>query len=728
VNGRDLRRALRVAGGSLASAAACATVAAGLLDTGVAGVPTSPAATLVASLLVVVAVMIARRFHFEEPSVRSQRTSIWLAAARPLADVELALALVAGSYAVITVTGGGGSPLYPLIFGVVAFSVTLQGRAGAVATVVAAVVLEVAGAVRGAGATLGTAMVHLAFIAAAATLHALFLRGLIARQRVAHRQALEDEIRAQRESARDYRLISAALGADSRARRSRSEEELKLAAGAVDTLSKSIYFTLGLIKRSLGARTCILLWLDDRGEQLKIKECATDSDAITERRALGLEGALGAVVRDQAPLSLPSTRPGQVPYYETREPIGAFLGVPVMDGAHLRGVLCADREVPFDSAESAFLAGSTEQILRAIQSEQVFAAVERSKYEHERFYKASALLCEALTLEQVMETAFDAAAEIVGFDVAVMTLYDREHHRHRVASVRVAGAGGISGHEELGGLEFRPNAGLVSMVVKNRHFLPAGGELRDTQTPIFTKRVRLRGVGSLLVLPLISADEAIGTFTLLSSEKGRFGKDVREMLGVIANQVAISLENAMMYRQMEFMATTDGLTGLTNHRCFQERLSELLDRAERHGHEASILLTDVDHFKSVNDTYGHPVGDEVLRQVSKVLKNAVRKIDIPARYGGEEFAVVLDATGEEGAIEIANRIRTEVSGLEFDSDQGKFQVTMSVGVATFPADGTHKALLIERADHALYHAKQSGRNRVVSYPQFVAARQAKKAS
>ena len=724
---RDARRALRVMGGSLASAAACAAVAAGLLDAGIHGAPPLPVATLLASLIVLVAVMIARRFHFEEPSVRAQRTSIWLATARPLADVELSIALVAGCYAVITVTGAGASPLYPLVYGVVAFSVTLQGRAAAAATVAAAIALELAAAGRGV-ASFGAASLHVAFIAAAATLHAVFLRGVVARQRVAHKRALDDEIRAQRESARDYRLIAAALGADSRARRSRSEEELKLAAGAVDTLSKSIYFTLGLIKRSLGARTCILLWLDDRGEQLKIKECATDSDAITERRALGLEGALGAVVRDKATLSLPSTRPGQVPYYDSSEPAGAFLGVPVMDGAHLRGVMCADRDAPFDSDECAFLAGSTEQILRAIQSEQVFAAVERSKYEHERFYKASALLCEALTLEQVMDTAFDAAAEIVGFGVAVMTLYDREHRRHRVASVRVEDEAGITGHEALAGLDFRPNAGLVSMVVKNRHFLPAGGELRDTQTPIFTKRVRIRGVGSLLVLPLISADEAIGTFTLLSSERNRFGKDVREMLGVIANQVAISVENAMMYKQMETMATTDGLTGLANHRCFQEKLSELLDRAERHGYEASILLTDVDHFKSVNDTYGHPVGDEVLRQVSRVLKDVVRKIDMPARYGGEEFAVVVDATGEEGAIELANRIRQEIAKLEFDSDKGKFQVTLSVGVATFPRDGAHKQLLIEHADHALYHAKESGRNRVVSYSEFVAARQAKKAS
>jgi diguanylate cyclase (GGDEF)-like protein len=200
------------------------------------------------------------------------------------------------------------------------------------------------------------------------------------------------------------------------------------------------------------------------------------------------------------------------------------------------------------------------------------------------------------------------------------------------------------------------------------------------------------------------------------------------MLGVIANQVAISLQNALMYKKMETMATTDGLTGLTNHRTFQERFGDLLERSERHGHRAAVLLCDVDHFKGVNDTYGHPVGDEVLRQVARVLKANCRKIDIPARYGGEEFAVVLEATEEAGAIQLANRIREDVAALVIDSDKGKFQVTMSIGVATFPADARDRAALIERADLALYHAKESGRNRVVSFREFSAAKNARRAS
>jgi diguanylate cyclase (GGDEF)-like protein len=199
------------------------------------------------------------------------------------------------------------------------------------------------------------------------------------------------------------------------------------------------------------------------------------------------------------------------------------------------------------------------------------------------------------------------------------------------------------------------------------------------------------------------------------------------MLGVIATQVAVSLANGLLYKKMETMATTDGLTGLTNHRAFQERFGELLDRAVRHGLRAAVLLCDVDHFKKVNDTYGHPVGDEVLRRVARVLQEVARKIDITARYGGEEFAVVLDNADIAQARGVAERIRQEVGKLVLESDKGPFKITMSLGVAAFPDDGKDRAMLIEHADHALYHAKHSGRNRVVTYPEFCAAREKRSA-
>ena len=336
------------------------------------------------------------------------------------------------------------------------------------------------------------------------------------------------------------------------------------------------------------------------------------------------------------------------------------------------------------------------------------------------------MLGRALTPEQVMETAIQSAREIVDFELASIALFDKDEKKHRIARVEVVpGAEGITSGP-LEGLEFRDNSGLAAMVVKNKHYLPAGGELRDQETPVFTRKVHLKGVESLLVLPLVCADDAIGTMTLASRKKAAFGKDARDMLGVIANQVAVSLVNARMYRQMETMATTDGLTGLTNHRTFQEKLTELLGRADRLGIGFSLILTDVDHFKKVNDSYGHPVGDQVLKGVSKVLAGEARKIDVVARYGGEEFAILMEGTDADAAQKLAERIREQMQAMEFTCEKGTFNVTLSLGIADCPSDAKEKELLVDRADQALYQAKHGGRNRSLTYRQTLAEK-AKKA-
>ena len=718
-------------GGFWAGVLACLAVGLGVVDQAAPMAAARPAALAViffASILLVLVTAVSRRLRFDAPSARAQRVSKWMRMASAFADLEVALALVAAVYAILAVTGGLRSEFYPLLYGVVAFSATFQTRSAAAGSVLVVLLLEGTFLHRAGSAGLQDALFHTAFVCGAMAVHGLFLRGLVAAHRRSHKLKVAAEIRKQRDSARDYRLISVALGAESRAPRTRREEEQILRAGSVASISSSVYHSLSLLQQALEARSCVLLWLDPRDSDLKIKEVISECDAITEEPYVPLAGVLKAVVRDGKALVLTQTKAGQVAYYDGAFEAGAFIGIPVLEGKHLRGLLCVDRENAFTEKHRGLAESAATQVLDAIRSEQVFGTVERAKYEHERFYHASALLCQALTLEQVQETAFDAAAAIVDCDLAIITLHDPLRKRHKVSSVRIKeDAQGIVNIEEIRGLEFRENAGLASMVVKNKHYLPAAGALRDSTTPVFNNDIRFQ-CESLLVLPLLSADEAIGTLTLASRRKGQFRKDTREMLGVISNQVAVSMQNALMYKQMETMATTDGLTGLTNHRAFQERFTDLLERSQRHGHKAAMLLCDVDHFKLVNDNYGHPVGDEVLRRVARVLQEATRKIDIPARYGGEEFAVVLEATDLEGALGLAERIREDIGALVLDSDKGTFQITMSIGVAAFPDDGAESAVLIERADMSLYHAKESGRNQVVCYRDFEAHRRGRKAS
>jgi two-component system, cell cycle response regulator len=183
---------------------------------------------------------------------------------------------------------------------------------------------------------------------------------------------------------------------------------------------------------------------------------------------------------------------------------------------------------------------------------------------------------------------------------------------------------------------------------------------------------------------------------------------------VLALQAAETIQRARLFDATERMATTDGLTGLVNHRTFQGRLDELLLAAQRYGRKLSVILCDIDHFKSVNDTYGHPMGDEVLRGVARILAREARTTDMVARYGGEEFAVVMPETDTAGALVIAERIRERIAQLVTETTQGPLKVTMSLGVATFPDDGQKKGELVEKADGCLYHAKRHGRNQSVA--------------
>jgi diguanylate cyclase (GGDEF)-like protein len=166
------------------------------------------------------------------------------------------------------------------------------------------------------------------------------------------------------------------------------------------------------------------------------------------------------------------------------------------------------------------------------------------------------------------------------------------------------------------------------------------------------------------------------------------------------------------------MAVTDGLTGLFNHRTFQEKLSGEFRRMQRLAGPLSLLLIDIDFFKKINDAYGHPAGDEVLRGIAAVIRETIRNIDIPARYGGEEFAAILLGTNHEGARKMAERLRKTISEKTFSLDGKEVVVTVSIGAATSPYDTGGREELVEKADQALYHAKRSGRNRCVLWSEI----------
>ncbi|MEZ4433616.1 MAG: sensor domain-containing diguanylate cyclase [bacterium] len=373
------------------------------------------------------------------------------------------------------------------------------------------------------------------------------------------------------------------------------------------------------------------------------------------------------------------------------------------------GVLCVDRATPQPWTEA-------ERVVRAAARKLALdvATGQRLKHaDHERntirrFCVALQRLNASLGLEQVAEASLAAAQTMVAAELAVVGVVQGDVHR----VVRAAGLYA----ERYADLSSAGEEGLVGRAIKVRSSLPATGEYKGNR-PVFTAGDRLGEMRSLLVVPLTEpTGNTIGALTVAAREDGVFASPNREMLELIAGQVAVKLDLAAAHEQIRELATTDGLTGLNNHRTFQQAFDTMLSRADRRGDPMCVILTDIDKFKPLNDNYGHPFGDEVLRGVAAVLRNAVRKVDLAARYGGEEFAIILEGSDREGGRALAERIRAEVETLLFHHDtKGEVRTSLSLGVAAFPDDGREKETLIAHADLALYYAKAEGRNQVKAF-------------
>jgi len=219
---------------------------------------------------------------------------------------------------------------------------------------------------------------------------------------------------------------------------------------------------------------------------------------------------------------------------------------------------------------------------------------------------------------------------------------------------------------------------------------------------------------SALVVPISARGVVLGVLAVYCEKKDKFTDENEALLAMIGNQVSVAVLNAQLYQKTLDLAQHDGLTGLANRRHLMEQLKQETERAERYQTSLSVIMLDLDKFKSFNDSYGHLMGDELLKAFSAMVKKAVRSTDIAGRYGGEEFCVVLPNTSIKGALVIAERIRSAMEAVRIPLEDGQLPVgrTASIGVAEF-STGDSVEKLLSHADAALYQAKEGGRNRVV---------------
>lgn len=667
------------------------------------------------SLLLVLVVRVVRRCRRLGPDESAR------------VDLELFTALSVASYALVLHTPGAlAGPYYALVYALMMLAAAFAHPIAAAGTLVFSVLFEAA-LEHAAHGALVSIWPHAALLALFTALNMLVFRAEIARVRRLSKSRIESEIQRMKEAARSYRLLAAPSGPGERAAlvsstsnappavrtaappNVRTDDEERLLRSGVEEIHEAMQFALNLLRASLGLRTAVLLWLDGNHERLHIQELSSDADGIAPGPFSASSGIIGAALTQAKPVTLIGPKAaGHAPYYASAVSVGAICAVPVTEHGHARGVLVVDREArdPFSAREEELLQAATRFALRAIENERVFVQLERAKLEQGKLYRAAESLAAATTEAGVIEVGVSSAREFASFDFAAVTLFDKATGEHEICAASGEDA------KVLLGQRFRHNSGLVSMVVANRHPLPYRGDYDPARQVVFTRRLSPPKVPSLLVLPLLVHDRALGTIILGSKRKAAFGEAVRPILEVLASHIAVSLANARMLKRLEELATTDGLTGLLNKRALTETATQKLKSALRFKKPLSVLVCDIDHFKKVNDTYGHDIGDLVIRGFGDVLKRVKRDTDMVGRFGGEEFVLVCEETDARGAELLAERIRTELQGTTFHTPQGPLQVTCSIGVAPCPLAGQEWDQLFKATDEALYASKRGGRNRV----------------
>ena len=220
-------------------------------------------------------------------------------------------------------------------------------------------------------------------------------------------------------------------------------------------------------------------------------------------------------------------------------------------------------------------------------------------------------------------------------------------------------------------------------------------------------------ISSGLSVPMLSRGKVIGAMLAHSKTPHHFKQDAISKLSLIANQTAITVDKIRLYIETEQLAFTDELTGLYNRRHFIQLAEREVDRAIRYKHSLAFIMFDLDRFKQVNDTYGHPAGDQVLITVASLAHQELRDIDLLGRYGGEEFTILLPETGRRGAREIAERLRKRISQTPIIVAHEKISITISLGVSILSSRCNSLTCLIKTSDEALYAAKAAGRNKTI---------------
>lgn len=418
-------------------------------------------------------------------------------------------------------------------------------------------------------------------------------------------------------------------------------------------------------------------------------------------------GIIGSAAKLKRPLYAPDVHK-EARYIEGDPNTRSELAIPLIVRDEVVGVLDCQSDTldAFDNETVDLLTLFATNAAIALQNSELYTRERQRSRQLEAIYKIAKQTTAVLDLEQLLETMCPLLLEAFAVEHVSVFLLDQE-----------------------GRMVLRREHGRRNPRVRDREPFPEGTAYSQNlhslgRTYVANDKVEesepCEQTGSEMSVPLMSFGQRVGLLVCSSAQTNAFHPEDIQSLESVADILAIAIQNAGYVEKVRMQANLDGLTGIFNRRYFETKILEKMAEADRYAGKMSLLMLDIDRFKSINDEFGHLLGDEVLKQVSTLLTQHLRRVDLLCRYGGEEFAIIAPATTESNAAVLAGKLRAFIEHHEFPGIPRA--VTVSFGVAEFPTHGSVRDSLVRAADAALYLAKQSGRNRVATFSELPAAK------
>jgi diguanylate cyclase (GGDEF)-like protein len=456
---------------------------------------------------------------------------------------------------------------------------------------------------------------------------------------------------------------------------------------------------LTIVRDHFQAHNGAVLLLDREQQELYVRAHLGRSAVHVGYRVPIDQGITGAAARLKRPVYAPEVSKDPR-YLEKVSETRSEVAVPLLVRDELMGVLDLQSEEPdhFSGEMIDLLTLFSTQASMALEHARLHSLERRRAEQLEAINAVARQTTAVVDLDELLTVVCHLLLEWFRMDhVAVLlvegeTLRLRAHEGHLTPSFTM-------------GAKLSPGTGLAARA------LTTGRSVMENDVANVDGYVTgFAETQSEICVPLIFFGEKLGVLALDSARKNAFDAEDKQPLESVADMCAAAIQNASNFDRMKQLAYVDGLTGMHNRRFFEMRIVEELERAGRFQGRLSVIMVDIDNFKKLNDEFGHLLGDEILRSVSSVLKQQLRKMDMVCRYGGDEFAILVPETTGDNALRVAEKLRRQIETHDFPGVPRP--VTISCGVADYPTHGVTRDEVVAAADSALYTAKQVGRNRV----------------